>query len=71
MVDASEVLNLDAKQEVVFVPMILHGRLIKILAEAGAKRGKTVKQLVTDAILEKADTLYKEDQESENGGQHE
>jgi hypothetical protein len=56
------------EQEVTVLPIVLHGRLVKILADAGARRGKSVPQLISDAILEKADTLYYEDHPEEKRG---
>ena len=58
------------EQEITVVPIVLHNVLVKILAECGAKRGRSVQQLISDAILEKADTLYYEDHPEEKGGKN-
>ena len=51
-------------KDITLVPMILHRKLVEILEEAGKKRGKSVQQLISEAILEKADALYNEDHPS-------
>jgi len=53
------------EQQVTFIPMVLHRKLVDILTECGAKRGKSVQQLISDAVLEKADKLYYEDHPDE------
>jgi len=54
-------------QDVKFVSMVLHGRLMDILEKAGEKRRKTVQQLISEAIIEKAETMYEEDFPQKNG----
>lgn len=63
MSDIRIMIENNANQEVVAIPMILHGRLVKLLTECGARRGKTIRQVISEAILEKADKMYNEDLE--------
>lgn len=50
------------EQDITVIQVVLHVRLVQIFEEAARKRGKSVQQLLSEAILEKADTLYNEDQ---------
>lgn len=49
------------EQEITVVQLVMHKKLLNILEDAAKKRGKAIHQVLTEAILEKADELYRED----------
>jgi hypothetical protein len=51
----------DLEPGVSVIPMILSSAVLKFLTEAGMKRGKSVSQLVNEAIGEKIEKMAKED----------